>query len=114
MANTTAILAAVGGVVVLLAGIAGVFYFTDSPVTADVIDADCSLSQSEITVKTRFPIPGVTRQVEVDASKCTTVAGLIGKDSDSDPYAKYYLKSECLQLWDADPDQGGKKIVDTC
>ncbi len=106
------ITAIVGAVVLALGGIIGIIYVTDTPIQASVIDTDCSaLGQDFVTIKTKLPIPGITRKLEVDGSACSSMAAL--RADGEDPFVKYYPKSERTIIYDRDPDNGGTVIYDT-
>ncbi|MGB1586434.1 MAG: hypothetical protein ACPHID_05255 [Thermoplasmatota archaeon] len=101
---------AAGGLIVLLAAIGGILYMTDTAVEATVIDKDCSSSPlgatSQITVKTKFPIPGIEHTIkEFDNTICNGLRA--GEDGN---YAKYYLKSERTVLFER---EGGQCLYDS-
>lgn len=121
------ILIGVGGVVGAIALTGGIMYAADAKVGADVTDARCAgggggggggllgnslapqASNSEVDVKTNFPIPGIDHTVkEFDDDTCRTLDTLMlnGKE----PYAEYHIRSGHTILYD---ERGGQCLYDS-
>ncbi len=111
-ATVKKVLIGIGAAVVIFGAIIGIIYVSDTPIQATVIDTDCAtLSTDYVTIKTKLPIPGITRTIEVDGGACSTMAGL--RADGEDPYVKYYPKSERTVIYDRDPDNGGRQLYDS-
>lgn len=104
------IVIAVVGLVAVVGAIAGGFYLSDSPIGATIIDKSCGTNPigktSEVTVRTVFPVPGITHTLEdFDNRICS---GL--RTGDDGNFAEYYLKSGRTILYER---EGGLCLYDS-
>ncbi len=102
---------AVGGLIVVAAAGAGIYYMTDQAVGATVIDKQCggipTGSSSTVTIRTEFPIPGIEHTLQdFDNSICNGLRA----DETNGNYAEYYLKSERTVLFER---EGGRCLYDS-
>jgi hypothetical protein len=106
----TLILFGVGSLIVLVAAAGGIMYMNDTAIGATVIDKDCTASpigaSSQVTVKTKFPIPGIEHTIkEFDNAVCN---GL--RAGDNGNFAEYYVKSERTIMYER---EGGACLFDS-
>ncbi len=104
------ILIGLGGLVVALGAAGGIMYDADTTVGATVIEKQCaggtftSGSNSEVTVETRFPVPGIKHTLtEFSDSQCQILQS--GKS-----YAEYSIRSGRTVLYS---EEGGRCIYDS-
>lgn len=103
---------AVMGLIVVVAAIGGIMYMTDTAVEATIVDKDCGGgaitggANSQVTVKTKFPIPGIeTTLKDFDDRTCSIVRA--GEDGN---YVKFHVKSERTIMYER---EGGACVYDS-
>ncbi len=106
------VLAGVVGLVVLIAAIGGILFVTDTPVEATIVEKDCDVSalngnsNSQVTVKTKFPVPGIEYTLQ-DFSD-SICAGL--RAGENGNYAVYHIQSERTIFYER---EGGACLYDS-
>lgn len=85
------------GVVV---GAVAIFWLSDGAIEADVVEKDCGLARSTVTVETRWF--GIRHTADVDRPQCEVVP--------QDGFVKYHVRSGRTVIYEA---EGGECIWDT-
>lgn len=103
-----AIALAVVGLIVVAGAVGGILFVSDAKIGATVTHVECAFrptgAGSEVTVVTKFPIPGIEHTVtRVDNTACKAL--VVDRS-----FAEYYLRSARTVLYE---QEGGRCLYDT-